>query len=185
MSVTLTLKDEYGDLVEVTTEHAHAAPRGEVYLDLTDTLDDDSNAIAALTPETARLLASYLIGAAEDVEPKPSPADECGVSGGCGACPLVEFCGDRDPRLAAEPAFEFDRRGGDFTIETAVYQAIGAASTCWESLSGTGVFDDVTARAIGEALLAEIRSTDPDAPDVDPAEPKPEGGGCCGGGCCG
>lgn len=52
--------------------------------------------------------------------------------------------------------FDFDRRG-DFTIESAVYQAIGAASMCWESMSGTGIFQSDQAREIAEALLAEIR----------------------------
>ncbi|MFG3715831.1 hypothetical protein [Micromonospora sp. NPDC047730] len=33
------------------------------------------------------------------------------------------------------------------------------------------------------STLAKAPAVDPDAPDVDPAEPKPEGAGCCGGGC--
>lgn len=54
--------------------------------------------------------------------------------------------------------FEFKVQEGEpLTIETAVFQALGAASTCWESMEGTGVFDDQYAKAIGEALLAEIR----------------------------
>ncbi|MDG4801745.1 hypothetical protein [Micromonospora sp. WMMD980] len=33
----------------------------------------------------------------------------------------------------------------------------------------------------------EVRppAVDPDAPDVDPNEPRPEGAGCCGGACAG
>ena len=59
--------------------------------------------------------------------PSNTPADDCGVSGGCGACPLFQanICGDTAP--------------------AAVY--------------------------------------DPNAPDVDPAGPCPEGAGCCGGSC--
>lgn len=67
-----------------------------------------------------------------------TPADDCGVWGGCQACPLfsAKVCGDPCPA------------------------------------------DDLTAVAEASGVLS-----DPDAPDVDPAEPKPEGVGCCGG-CC-
>jgi hypothetical protein len=37
-----------------------------------------------------------------------------------------------------------------------VFEAIGAASTCWESLRGSGVFDEALATEIGETLLAEL-----------------------------
>lgn len=40
---------------------------------------------------------------------------------------------------------------------SAVYQAIGAASMCWESMAGTGVFDDGQAHAIAEGLVAYLR----------------------------
>jgi len=46
---------------------------------------------------------------------------------------------------------------GSLPIETAVFQALGAASTCWESLEGTGVFDSERAKEIGDALLHVIR----------------------------
>lgn len=36
---------------------------------------------------------------------------------------------------------------------SAVFQALGAASVCWEHMSGTGIFDSDRARQIGEALL--------------------------------
>jgi ABC-type thiamine transport system substrate-binding protein len=39
------------------------------------------------------------------------------------------------------------------TVESAVYQAIGAGSTCWENLEGTGVFNDTKAREVAEELL--------------------------------
>jgi hypothetical protein len=47
-------------------------------------------------------------------------------------------------------------RGGPETIEEAVFRALGAASTCWEDLSGTGIFDSDRAKAIGDGLLAFI-----------------------------
>jgi hypothetical protein len=58
----------------------------------------------------------------------------------------------------APDLFSFQRHPDEpFTLETAVYQAIGAATTCWENLSGTGVFDSQRADAIGQALLDAIR----------------------------
>lgn len=55
--------------------------------------------------------------------------------------------------------FEFAREeDGSLSLESAVFQALGAASVCWESMAGTGVFDSDQAKEIGEALLAEIRS---------------------------
>lgn len=44
------------------------------------------------------------------------------------------------------------------TLEEAVYQAIGAASMCWEDPGGAGVFDSTRAKAIGDLLLAKIRA---------------------------
>ena len=58
--------------------------------------------------------------------------------------------------------FEFQREhDGSLSLETAVYQALGRASTCWESMEGTGVFDDAAARGVGQALLAHIAATAP------------------------
>lgn len=51
--------------------------------------------------------------------------------------------------------------------EAAIYQAIGAASTCWENMSGAGVFDDRRAKAIGEGLIAHLNS-DESIPDDMP-----------------
>jgi len=31
-----------------------------------------------------------------------APADECGVTGGCGACPLAGLCGDPAPAAPAQ-----------------------------------------------------------------------------------
>jgi len=43
------------------------------------------------------------------------------------------------------------------TLENAVFQAIGAASVCWETPEGAGVFNSDRAKAIGEELMAEIK----------------------------
>lgn len=62
-------------------------------------------------------------------------------------------------------AFTFDESAD--TREAAVFQALGAASTCWERPEAAGVFDSDRAKEIGEALLevldqlpaeAEVRS---------------------------
>ena len=47
---------------------------------------------------------------------------------------------------------------GAETLEEAVFTALGAASVCWESMEGTGVFQSDRAKAIGDALLARIRT---------------------------
>ena len=52
--------------------------------------------------------------------------------------------------------FEFDRRE-PLTLTSAVYQAIGAASVCWENPAGAGVFDSDRAAEVAEALLSKIR----------------------------
>lgn len=53
--------------------------------------------------------------------------------------------------------FEFTQgEDGPPTMETMVYEAVGAASTCWESLHGTGVFDSDRAQAIGDAVVEQV-----------------------------
>lgn len=42
------------------------------------------------------------------------------------------------------------------SLESAVFQALGAASACWDNLEGAGVFQSERARAIGEELLERI-----------------------------
>lgn len=42
------------------------------------------------------------------------------------------------------------------SLEELIGLAVGAASTCWESLDSTGVFDDARARAIVEEVLTRI-----------------------------
>lgn len=43
------------------------------------------------------------------------------------------------------------------SMDEAVHLAVGAASVCWESMEGTGVFQDDRAREIAEALLERIK----------------------------
>ena len=42
-------------------------------------------------------------------------------------------------------------------VRTHVFEALGAASTCWESMEGTGVFDDARAKQTGDDLVAYLR----------------------------
>jgi hypothetical protein len=46
---------------------------------------------------------------------------------------------------------------GSISLESAVFQALGAASMCWENLSRTGIFQAERAREIGDALLERIK----------------------------
>jgi hypothetical protein len=56
------------------------------------------------------------------------------------------------------PTFSFQSDGYEpLTLEAAVYQAIGAASVCWEHIGKAGTFNDDWAREIGEALLEFVR----------------------------
>ena len=42
-------------------------------------------------------------------------------------------------------------------LNTKVFQAIGAASACWENLAGAGVFDSDRAKQVADDLLTFIR----------------------------
>jgi len=51
------------------------------------------------------------------------------------------------------------RDNGESDPEAAIiFQALGAASTCWESMEGTGVFQSDRAKRIGDELLYELRA---------------------------
>lgn len=53
-------------------------------------------------------------------------------------------------------AFEFTREeDGSLSKESAIFQALGAASLCW-SESPKGIFDSTRAKEIGDALVAEL-----------------------------
>ena len=59
--------------------------------------------------------------------------------------------------------FQFQRnKDGSLSIVEAVYQALGAASMCWNP-TPTGVFDPEWAKEIGDALIAELHLDAPDA----------------------
>jgi hypothetical protein len=45
---------------------------------------------------------------------------------------------------------------GSLTLRSAIFQAIGAASTCWDTLDKAGVFHSEQAKAIGDAVCALI-----------------------------
>lgn len=52
--------------------------------------------------------------------------------------------------------FTFDREeDGSLSPESAIFQALGAASMCW-SLTPRGIFESEQAKAIGEALIKEL-----------------------------
>ena len=55
-------------------------------------------------------------------------------------------------------AVRSDETAESLTLEEVVYQAIGAGSMCWESMAGTGVFQDRQACDIAEAVLAWVRA---------------------------
>jgi hypothetical protein len=44
------------------------------------------------------------------------------------------------------------------SLEEAVFVALGTASVAWESMEGTGVFNDALARSAGEDLIQWINS---------------------------
>jgi hypothetical protein len=64
-----------------------------------------------------------------------------------------------DPNLKFIPTpFQFQlTEGEEPSLETFVFQALGAASSCWETLEGAGVFDSTRAKEIGDVLCATIR----------------------------
>lgn len=58
-----------------------------------------------------------------------------------------------------EEPFEFQpNHDGTLPLEVAVFQALGAASACWDNLRGAGVFNSTRAKEIGDKLLAHLRT---------------------------
>ena len=55
----------------------------------------------------------------------------------------------------------------DEQLETKVFEALGTASVCWESMEGTGVFDSTLARKTGDELVAWIQAHHPRPIDRD------------------
>lgn len=79
------------------------------------------------------------------------------------------------PLPSGNHPFEFSATAD--TLESAIGEAIGAASVCWENMSGTGVFDEVRARQIVDALLEFVKTHTPNDEgqfttlEAEPAEP--------------
>lgn len=70
---------------------------------------------------------------------------------------------DEPARFAFQPEHD-----GTLDLRSAVFQALGAASMCWDG-GPQGVFEDGQAREIGEALLAFIDGGKPIEPGSWPA----------------
>lgn len=61
--------------------------------------------------------------------------------------------------------FEFQRAEEDeLTLESAIGQAIGAASVCWLSETGLGVFDSDRAKEIAETTIDWVKEHELDKP---------------------
>lgn len=58
-----------------------------------------------------------------------------------------------DSKMAEKP-FDFSvEHDGSLSTASAVFQALGYASTCWENMSGTGVFQSERAKQAGDRLM--------------------------------
>lgn len=63
-----------------------------------------------------------------------------------------------DPSLAGERWEPQFIEGDTDELAIAVYQAVGAASTCWDNLEGAGIFNDRKAVWVAAGLLRWIES---------------------------
>lgn len=109
--------------------------------------------------------------------------DECGVTGGCGACPLAGMCGDGAPERLQEsdPRYLGPFLAGMQAARMAIVKRGWTIDVPMTTADATNAID----RERVEAVRILTREAGPlDAPDIDPNEPRPAGG-CCGGGCCG
>lgn len=57
---------------------------------------------------------------------------------------------------------------GSVSLESAVFQALGAASVCWDDLEEAGLFHSNEAEKIGEALLGHVHAYVFDLTNVEP-----------------
>lgn len=58
--------------------------------------------------------------------------------------------------MSDDEKFEFQREeDGSLSLESAVFQALGAASMCWDE-TPKGVFDSTRAKEIGDSLVEFI-----------------------------
>lgn len=66
-----------------------------------------------------------------------------------------------DAAMATSRPFSFvrteDEKDTEISLEEAVFQALGAASVCWDNVREAGEFNSSRAKAIGEALMGVIR----------------------------
>ena len=65
---------------------------------------------------------------------------------------------DPVPEPAAREPFAFDFGEEGPNLPAAVFQALGAASVCWENPGGAGIFDSTRAKEIGDVLLDCVRA---------------------------
>lgn len=54
---------------------------------------------------------------------------------------------------------ELREKGESDPEASLIFQALGAASVCWERMEGTGLFDSDRAKRIGDELLFELHGT--------------------------
>lgn len=57
-----------------------------------------------------------------------------------------------------EPFTFVDREGQPLPLVEAVFQALGAASMCWENIQAAGEFNSERATVIGQAVMYEINT---------------------------
>lgn len=73
---------------------------------------------------------------------------------------IKESLSDRAQRIAVaaetQPFAFVQLKGQDLTLQEILFQALGAASMCWEAPEKAGVFDGARAQQVGEALLREV-----------------------------
>lgn len=113
-------------MTEQSAEYGASLAKGNVSLNVQMRTDIETSGVPAKTVEDGRTLDEQAAWVAQSAEYERLP-------------------------------FEFHREhDGSLSLDSAVFQALGAASTCWESLEGTGVFDSTRAKEIGDTLLAFI-----------------------------
>lgn len=72
-----------------------------------------------------------------------------------GQVAVGHLAGEGGPDETVHEPFAFQpEHDGTLPLRTAVFQALGAASVCWDPMPVGCVFDSTRAEAIGEALMA-------------------------------
>ena len=73
---------------------------------------------------------------------------------------IKEAMTQRAKRIAVaaetQPFAFVQQTGEDLTLNEILFQALGAASVCWENPGAAGVFDSSRAKMVGEALTREV-----------------------------